>query len=77
MGSSRGSLQKARPELDPAKRQELYAEMQSLVRDEGGVIIWAFANYIYGIADGVQHAEQQASNWEMDGGRIAERWWMG
>jgi peptide/nickel transport system substrate-binding protein len=69
-------LKQARTELDPGKRQEMYAEMQSLVRDDGGALIWAFANYIYGVADSAQHGEQQASNWEFDGGRIAERWWM-
>jgi peptide/nickel transport system substrate-binding protein len=69
-------LKQARAELDAGKRQEMYTEMQSLVRDDGGVVVWSFANYIYGVADGVQHEEKQASNWELDGGRIAERWWM-
>jgi peptide/nickel transport system substrate-binding protein len=49
--------------------------MQQLVRDEGGVVVWAFANYVYALADKVQHGPEVAANWELDGGRYVERWW--
>lgn len=64
-----------RAELDPAVRAEIYAEMQEIVKDEGGVIVWAFANYVYAMADKVQHGPDVAANWELDGGRFVERWW--
>ena len=54
----------------------MFSEMQQLVRDDGGVVVWAFANYVYAMTDKVTHADDVASNWEMDGGRWAERWWL-
>ena len=68
-------LLEARGELDEAKRAEMYREMQMLVRDEGGVIVWGFANYVYAMQDRVKHGPDVAANWEMDGGRYVERWW--
>ncbi len=66
-----------RGELDQDKRREIYREMQQIVRDEGGVVVWAFANYVYAMSDKVQHGPDVAANWEMDGGRYVERWWFG
>ncbi|MBT4287028.1 MAG: hypothetical protein HOD92_06790 [Deltaproteobacteria bacterium] len=37
-------LIEGRSELDIGKRAEIYREMQQIVRDEGGVVVWAFAN---------------------------------
>lgn len=65
----------ARSELDDAKRRDMYREMQRLVRDEGGVVIPVFNNYIHAISDKVAHAEQMAANWANDGHKYAERWW--
>ncbi len=65
----------ARGELDEAKRREMYVEMQLRLRDEGGVIIPIFMNHIYATAKGVQTADQQAGNFELDGNRCCERWW--
>lgn len=70
-------LKAGRGELDAAKRSEIYAEMQTIVKDEGGALIWGFANYVYAMSDKVQHTEDVASNWELDGGRFVERWWFG
>jgi len=64
-----------RGELDASKRAEIYREMQQILRDEGGVVVWAFANYVYAMADKVQHGPDVAANWELDGGRYVERWW--
>ena len=67
-------LKEARAELDDTKRNELYVECQRIVRDEGGVIIPVFGNWIEA-ATGKLRIENPAGNWEMDGNRCAERWW--
>lgn len=67
-------LKTARAELDPAKRREMYYEMQRIVRDEGGVVVPMFANYVFALADRVQHGTL-AGNWNLDGMKFAERWW--
>jgi peptide/nickel transport system substrate-binding protein len=38
----------ARAELDPAKRKEMYRELQLMIHDDGGAIIPMFNNYIFG-----------------------------
>ena len=68
-------LLEGRGELDPVRRGEIYRDMQQIVRDEGGVLVWAFANYVYAMADKVKHGPKVAANWELDGGRYLERWW--
>jgi len=67
-------LQEARVELDQARRREMYVEMQRLCRDEGGVIIPMFANYIMALNDKVAHGKM-ANNWDLDGLKAMERWW--
>lgn len=67
-------LRAARAELDEHKRAEQYAEMQTIVRDEGGVIIPLFAADVCA-ADSRLRFGQLASHRELDGGRCAERWW--
>jgi peptide/nickel transport system substrate-binding protein len=69
-------LKEARAELDDDKRNELYAECQKIVRDEGGVIIPVFANWIEAATNKL-NIENPAGNWEMDGQRAPERWWFG
>ncbi len=64
-----------RAETDNARRAEIYAEMQRIVKDEGGAVVWAFANYVYAMTDEVAHGPDVASNWALDGGRYVERWW--
>jgi len=66
----------ARVELDEAKRGEMYGEMQALVRDTSGAVIPAFADNVFAANTRIGHAEQMAGNWELDGGRSLERWWM-
>lgn len=70
-------LKAGRGELDHGKRGEIYAEMQSILKDDGGALIWGFANYVYAMRDTVKHGEDVAANWELDGGRYLERWWFG
>ena len=65
----------ARSELDNTKRASMYAECQSLISDDGGAIVPMFANYIMGLSTKIGHADEVASNWELDGSHSAERWW--
>ena len=67
-------LVEARAELDTAKREEMYAEMQLIVRDEGGTVIPIFADYLMAGSDKLAHGPV-ATNTEMDGLRLPERWW--
>lgn len=67
----------ARAELDEAKRAEMYAECQKIVRDEGGTIVPFFRNYLYAHKKNVKHNAEVAGNWQMDGYKAAERWWFG
>lgn len=64
----------ARAELDEARRTEMYAEMQTLLNEDGGVILPVFANYNGAISTRIGH-DTLASNWDLDGLRAAERWW--
>ncbi|TJW49537.1 MAG: ABC transporter substrate-binding protein [Mesorhizobium sp.] len=64
----------ARSELDDAKRSEMYAEMQSICRDDGGEVIPVFANNVSALSRKIAH-KKLASNWDLDGFRCAERWW--
>ena len=67
-------LKDARVELDEAKRAGMYAEMQAIVRDDGGSVIPLFANYVNAMSAKVAHGKV-AANWDLDGFRAAERWW--
>lgn len=64
----------ARAELDDKKRGQMYAEMQALVSDDGGVIIPMFAQYVEAASTKLGHGPV-AGNWELDGTKAAERWW--
>ena len=64
----------ARAETDQTKRRAMYFEMQQIVRDEGGVVVPMFANYVFAMADKVQHGPL-AGNWDMDGDKFIEKWW--
>jgi peptide/nickel transport system substrate-binding protein len=67
-------LIEARAELDSAKRAEMYTAMQQIVRDEGGTVIPIFADYLMAASDKLAHGPV-ATNTEMDGLRLPERWW--
>jgi peptide/nickel transport system substrate-binding protein len=68
-------LVQARGETDDKKRAAMYAEMQQLVHDDGGVIVIVFNNYVDANSKKLAHGPI-AANWEGDGLRIAERWWL-
>jgi peptide/nickel transport system substrate-binding protein len=66
----------ARAELDSNKRREMYFEMQQILRDDGGVIIPMFANYVQALSTKIATSDTVGNLWQMDNGRMAERWWM-
>lgn len=67
-------LIEARAELNNTKRAAMYAEMQNIVRDEGGAIIPLFKDYIEAASSRVGHGVLSGSL-ALDGGKCAERWW--
>ena len=67
-------LKEARSELNESKRREMYAEMQRLVKDEGGVVIPMLPNILEAATTKLKHGDI-ATNWTLDGFRVAERWW--
>jgi peptide/nickel transport system substrate-binding protein len=67
-------LSQARGELDENKRAAQYAEMQQLVHDDGGTIVLVFNNYVTAGSKKLAHGKI-ASNTEVDGFRLPERWW--
>jgi peptide/nickel transport system substrate-binding protein len=67
-------LLEARTELNEAKRREMYVEMQTIVSNEGGVVIPMFNNHLFAMSTKVQHGEM-AGNWDLDGYKALERWW--
>ena len=64
----------ARSETDEAKRAGMYAEMQQLLHDDGGLINLMFNSYVEAHGKNLGH-NKVAANWQLDGMRIAERWW--
>ncbi|MEM6677177.1 MAG: ABC transporter substrate-binding protein [Pseudomonadota bacterium] len=70
-----GLITGARSEIDEAKRAEMYREIQMILRDEGGTVIPIFANNVFAVSDKIGHPEAVAGNWELDGGRLLDRWW--
>lgn len=69
-------LIEARAELDQAKRTQLYAEMQQIVRDEGAVIVPAFASYVTAHSKKIAHDAELSVDFDLDGLHAFERWWM-
>jgi len=66
----------ARAETDEGKRAAMYAEMQQLTHDDNGNIVLVFNNYVNAKSKRLMHGDV-AANWENDGLKIAERWWIG
>jgi len=64
----------ARSERDEKVRAEMYREMQLLIMDDGGSIVPVFTNYTIAASSKLQHGKV-ASNWDLDGCRLPERWW--
>ncbi|MCB8877474.1 ABC transporter substrate-binding protein [Acidisoma silvae] len=67
-------LTAARGEFDEQKRRQLYYDMQTLISDDGGEVIPVVADFVDATSSKVAHGEL-GSDFDMDGGRFAERWW--
>ncbi len=66
----------ARAELDKDKRREMYWECQRLQNDDGGSLVWGYTSLVHALNKRIGHADKIASNWQLDGARSAERWWI-
>jgi peptide/nickel transport system substrate-binding protein len=66
----------ARAEVDDDKRRQMYYEMQAICRDDCGSVIHVFANHILAHTRNVGVPQTVAGNWEFDGYKLIERWWM-
>ena len=64
----------ARTEVDKALRREMYTEMQSLVRDDGGAVVPLFNNYLFACNDKLQHGPLHSAS-SLDGYMLPELWW--
>ena len=64
----------ARTELEEGKRREMYVEMQSILRDEGGALVPVFGEFVDAVSTRLGFGEL-STNWELDGWRAPERWW--
>lgn len=68
-------LVQARVELDQGKRQDMYTEMQQICRDDGGVVVPMFADYVGAYSNELANEGAVAGNWDNDGSKVLERWW--
>ncbi|CAH0342222.1 ABC transporter substrate-binding protein [Rhizobium sp. CECT 9324] len=67
-------LLQARSELDDAKRREMYHTMAVLVRDEGGLILPVFNDYIMAASTSLKGFVEDIGN-DMSNGYIGSRVW--
>jgi peptide/nickel transport system substrate-binding protein len=67
----------ARGELDPEKRRKLYRDAALLMRDEGGLMVPLFNDYIDAVSQKVQGYEAHPQAELMDGYGLAECWLAG
>ena len=64
----------ARAETDQKARAAMYAEMQQILHDDGGIIVLMFNNYVSANLKDVAHGKLN-SNYDHDGGYMHQRWW--
>lgn len=67
-------LKSARAELNDTRRGEMYAEMQSLLQDDGGIMVLMFNDFVTARSTKLAHGEMN-SNYDHDGGYMYRRWW--
>ncbi len=67
-------VEAGRAELDDAKRKVMYAEAQTILHNNGGLLCPMFANHLMAVSKKIGH-NKIAGNWETDGNKSAERWW--
>ena len=64
----------ARAELDDAKRGAMYAEMQNILHDDGGILVLMFNSFVSARSKKLAHGDLN-SNYDHDGGYMYRRWW--
>ena len=69
---------KARGELDDAKRNAMYLEIQQIISGSaGGVLIPAFGTDLGAYnSSKIGVGDKISGNWEMDGAYFTKRWWV-
>lgn len=67
-------LVEARAELDSIKRRDMYQELQRIVRDDGGSVVFIFPSDLHAASDKVKFTNL-AGNYQLDGLKCCERWW--
>ncbi|WP_338036463.1 ABC transporter substrate-binding protein [Marivivens niveibacter] len=65
-----------RAEFDSDLRREIYADLQKMLRDDGGMVIPAFANWIGATSTRIATPHEIGNLWPLDNARFAERWWV-
>jgi peptide/nickel transport system substrate-binding protein len=68
-------LTKVRAELDTAKRKDMFTEMATMVRDDGGLILPMFNDFIDAISTDVQGFVRDRAG-EMSNGYASQRVWL-
>ncbi len=68
-------LQMGQTTTNPDDRRGIYREMQKIVRDDGGSLIFAYGNYIDAASDAVGVPESVSNQYELDGFRALDSWW--
>jgi peptide/nickel transport system substrate-binding protein len=61
-------------ELDTGKRRAMYAEMQQIVHNDGGALVFAFAEYVMALSKNLAHGPLSTGG-AFDSYRAVERWW--
>lgn len=68
-------LTSVRGEVDEERRREMFHDMQSILRDEGGSVIPMFGNYVFASSTALQHGPTMRGDRDLDGQKFSERWW--
>jgi peptide/nickel transport system substrate-binding protein len=68
-------LLQARSETDTKKRAAMYAEMQELLHNDGGIMVLLFNSYVSAYSNKLAHEQHVAANWDDDGMKLTSRWW--
>ncbi|MCC5973797.1 MAG: tRNA-dihydrouridine synthase A [Rubellimicrobium sp.] len=72
----RARMAEARASFDSGLRAELYAALQADCADRGTATVAAHVPFVDGHSRRLAHCGTLGSTLPLDGGRIAERWWM-
>ncbi len=67
-------LTEARAELDDAKRTQMYAEAQTMINEDGGMVCYAIADFLDGYSKKVRGNDVHA-RYDMNDQRLAEKGW--